>query len=99
MEGRFISEGGRLISDIFEVSDNLKIKGFSMTLDTEKELMKTFGIFSTFSGLKPNKNKCEIAGLGALKGAKLALCGMEYIDLMFNAIKTLGVYYSYDKTL
>ena len=62
-----------------------------------KELMKTFDIFSTFFGLKPNKSKCEIAGLGALKGVKLALCGMECIDLMFNAIKILGVYYSHDK--
>ena len=35
------------------------------------ELMKTFDIFSTFFGLKPNKSKCEIAGLGALKGVKL----------------------------
>ena len=53
--------------------------------------------FWTFSGLKPNKCKCEIAGLGALKGVKLALCGMECIDLMFNSIKVLGVYCSYDK--
>ena len=53
----------------------------------------------TFCGLKPNKSKCEIAGLGALKGVKLALCGVEYIGLMFNAIKILGVYYSYDKNL
>ena len=30
------------------------------------KIMKTFDIFSTFSGLKPNKSKCEIAGLGAL---------------------------------
>ena len=35
VKGRFISEGGRLISDILEISDNLKIKGFLMTLDTE----------------------------------------------------------------
>ena len=59
--------------------------------------MKTFDIFSTFSGLKPNKSKCEIAGLGALKAVKLALYGMKCIDLMFNAIKILRVYYSYDK--
>ena len=32
------------------------------------ELMKTFDIFSTFSGLKPNESKFEIADLGALKG-------------------------------
>ena len=53
------------------------------------ELMKTFDIFSTFSGLKPNKNKCKIAGLGALKGIKLAFCGMECIDLIFSTIRTL----------
>ena len=41
----------------------------------------------------------EIAVLGALKRVKLALCGMECIDLMFNDIKILGVYYSYDKNL
>ena len=36
VKGRFISEGGRLISDILEISDNLKIKGFLMTLDIKK---------------------------------------------------------------
>ena len=36
VKGRFISEGGRLISDILEISDNLKVKGFLMTLDMEK---------------------------------------------------------------
>ena len=34
VKGRFISD--RLISDILEMSDNLKIKGFLMTLDIEK---------------------------------------------------------------
>ena len=61
------------------------------------KLVKTFDIFSTFSGLRSNKSKCEIAGLGTLKWIVLALCGMECIDLMFNAIKILGVYHSYDK--
>ena len=48
------------------------------------KLMKTFDIFSTFCGLNPNRSKCKIAGLGALKGVKLALSGVECIDLMFN---------------
>ena len=61
------------------------------------KIMKTFDIFSTFSGLKPNKSKCEIAGLGAFKRLKLANCRMESIDLTFNANKSLGAYYSYDK--
>ena len=58
------------------------------------DLMKIFDIFSTFSGLKTNKSKCEIAGLGAQKGVMLALCATECINLIFNAIKILGVYYS-----
>ena len=57
--------------------------------------MKTFDIFPTYSGLKPNKSKCEIAVLGALKGVKLTLCGMECIE--WNEWNI--VYYSYDKNL
>ena len=42
--------------------------------------MKVFDIFSSFSGLKPNKAECEVAGIGALKGAKMALCGIKCFD-------------------
>ena len=51
--------------------------------------MGFFDIFSTFSGLKPNKIKCEIAGLGALKGVKLALRVMECIESITRMIKIL----------
>ena len=54
------------------------------------DLMNIFDTFSKFSGLKPNKSKCEIAGLGALKGGQVALCGMRCIDLMSNKIKYCG---------
>ena len=56
------------------------------------ELMNILDIFSKFSGLKPNKSKCEIAGMGALKGVQAALCGMRYIDLMFSIVKILRIY-------
>ena len=36
VNGRFISEGGRLISDILEICDTLKIEGFLLTVDIEK---------------------------------------------------------------
>ena len=36
LNGRFISEGGRLISDIFEVSYLLKLKELLLTVDIEK---------------------------------------------------------------
>ena len=45
------------------------------------EVTKVFDIFSSFSGLKPNKYKFEVAGIGALKGVNLALCGMKCVDL------------------
>ena len=37
--------------------------------------------FSLLSGLKPNKAKCEIAGICILNGASQILCGMGCIDL------------------
>ena len=36
--------------------------------ESMEELVKTFNLFSSFSGLKPNISKCEICGLGPLKG-------------------------------
>ena len=60
------------------------------------EVMKVFDIFSVFSGLKPNKFKCEVAGIGALKGAKMALRGMKCIDLRLNTLKILGIHISYN---
>ena len=62
-------------------------------------LMQSFDIFSTFSEVNANKSKCEIAGSGALKGIELALCGIECTVMIFNVIKILGVYYSYNQNL
>ena len=39
LNGRFISERGRLMSDIFEVSDLLKLKGLLLAADFEKLLI------------------------------------------------------------
>ena len=51
--------------------------------------MNIFDTFSKFSGLKPNKRKCEIAAIVALKGVQVALCGMRCIDLVPNIVKVL----------
>ena len=37
-----------------------------------KELINTFATFSKYSGLKPNHEKCEVAGIGVLKSVKVA---------------------------
>ena len=59
--------------------------------------MNALDKFSLASGSKPNEAKCEIAGIGILKGVLLALCGMDCIDLTKKTI--LGIYFSYDKKL
>ena len=41
VKGRFISKGGRLISDVLEICDKLQIKGFLMTVDNEKAFNST----------------------------------------------------------
>ena len=64
-----------------------------------EELVKAFTLFSSFSGLKPNLSKCGIFGLGPLKEVETAVCGMQSVDLTRNAIKILGIYFSYNINL
>ena len=45
LKGRFISEGGRLTSDILKIADNLKIKRFLMILDIEKVFDSIYHLF------------------------------------------------------
>ena len=49
---------------------------------------------SQFYGLKINKPKCEVAGIGFMKGVIEALCGVKCVNLLTNAIKMLGVFFS-----
>ena len=67
--------------------------------DSVIEVINAFHKFSLVSGLKPNEAKCEIAGIGVLKGVSLALCGMDCIDLTKKTIKVLGIHFSYNKKL
>ena len=50
------------------------------------ELMSELNTFSKFSGLKPNKTKCEIAGIGVLNGIQVPLCSMKCIQIHKNFI-------------
>ena len=54
------------------------------------EVVKTFDKFSLFPGIKINNAQCEIAGISVKKGSKMALCGMDCIDLREDVIKILG---------
>ena len=61
-----------------------------------KALFATMSIFSNFSDLRPNLGKCEVAGIGILKGVTWALCGVKSIDLKQQTVKTLGIHFSYN---
>ena len=60
--------------------------------------MNELNIFSNFSGLKPNKTKCDIVGIGVLNGVQVALC-MNCVNLNNKTVKTIGVHFSYNKNL
>ena len=62
-----------------------------------KELINSFNQFYHFSGLKANIGKCEIAGIGSLKGVTEAVCGLKSVDLSNDTIKILGIHFSYNK--
>ena len=72
---------------------------FLQNKNSVKILLEAFHACSFFSGLKPNKSKCEIAGIGLLKGVNVALCGMECVNLENDTIKILGIHYSYNQAL
>ena len=61
-----------------------------------KEIFKTFEIFSKYSGLKVNKSKCEIAGIGVKNGVQTALLGTKNVNLNSEHLRILGVNFTYN---
>ena len=61
--------------------------------------MNELNTFSNFSGLKPNKTKCEITGIGVLNGVQIALCAMKCVKLNNETVKILGIHFSYNENL
>ena len=53
------------------------------------EILKIFYKFPKIASLKPNKLKCEIAGIGALTGVRVVLCSMQCINLNDQIVKIL----------
>ena len=72
---------------------------FLKNVESIRELIKVFSVFSSFSGLKPNLSKCEIAGIGLLKGVNRAVCGMKSVDLKNDSVKILGTHFSYNDNI
>ena len=67
---------------------------FLKDMKSVTEVMIIFDKFSFYSGLKTNRKKCEVAGIGVLKGVNLELCGMECVDLTKSYLKILGIHFS-----
>ena len=44
-------------------------------------------------------SKCEMAGIESLKGVETAVCGMKNIDLTKDAVKIIGISFSYNKAI
>ena len=72
---------------------------FVKDLESVKVIFLLFDDFSSFSGFKLNLSKCEICGIGALKGDVTALCNIKNINLLTESIKVLGIHFSYDINL
>ena len=64
---------------------------------SDQELINSFDQFCYFSDLKVNLEKCEIAGIGSLKGVTEAVCGLKCVDLSYDTNKILGIYFPYNK--
>ena len=52
---------------------------------------------SDFLELRPSSTKLETSGTSVLKGFKTEVYGMKRIDLRKEAIKILGLYFSYNQ--
>ena len=61
--------------------------------------MNELNTFLNFSGLKPEKIKFEIVGIGVLDGVQVALCGIKYVNLNNKTVKILDIHFSYNKNL
>ena len=72
---------------------------FVKDLNSVKVILSSLDQFYIFSDLRPNLGKCEIAGIGVLKDANVALCGLKSVNLTKESIKILGVHLSYNEKL
>ena len=70
--------------------------GFVNDLESARLLIKTFGIFSKYSGLKLNESKTEICCIGVMREKEVAPFGMKSSNLLTSSVKILGVHFTYN---
>ena len=62
-----------------------------------RSLINTLARFLKYSDVKPNQKICKIAGIGVLESVKVAVFGMECIDLCNYTIKITRIQFLYNK--
>ena len=67
---------------------------FLEDISSIKVVLKDLRCFSSFSRLRPNFTKCEIAEIDVLTSVNVALCGMKYLDLTKECIKIFHISYN-----
>ena len=89
-----------IVFAVIKLNQNIdKLRFFERDYRNRLEILKFFDKFSKVSGLKLNKSKCEIAGIGPLKGVRLALCSMQCINLNDQTVKILEIHFFYNKKI
>ena len=59
------------------------------------KLLKTYGIFSKYSGLMLNRSKCELAGIGAKKNVfGESVSELKKVRLSDDSVQILGIHYT-----
>ena len=72
---------------------------FVQDIDSVHIILDVFNTFSKYSGFNLNLSKCELCGIGALKGVVTALREVKNVNLTKESIRILGVHFSYHKKL
>ena len=88
---------GHHIFDIVAYADDAT--AFVNDLESARLLLKTFGIFSKYSGLRLNESKTVICGIGVKRGVEVALCGLKSVNLVTSSVKILGIFFSYNEEI
>ena len=69
-----------------------------LTFDV-RSIFQTCETFQVYSSLKLSLEKSEACWIGAKRGSKVTPVNYKWIDLNCNAIRTLGIFNSYDTDL
>ena len=72
---------------------------FQKTINSIKEMVNRFHMFSRFSEWRPYLCKWEIAGIRVLNGVKVEVGSMQCVDLVLDTIKISETHFPYNKKL